>query len=306
MASEESLIVRLEADTANLERGLTRVEGDLAAVIRGANRADQSFLSMSKSTKLLADGVVGLSKAALAAGTALSAMIVLSAKSEQELATLAATAGTTTKNFSALSFAMSQAGIDAQGTADAMNDITEATAEFAKVGSGPFQDFADIVGLTSQEARVLSGELQHLSGEEALLKLNKEMQAINVPAGQMNFALKAISADLAKTTLLFADNGEELIRLKKRYEEVNKQLSITNEQAKDLKDAAESFDLMTAAAGKSSKAISASLAPAFDDFINDVTTKIPVATNLIIDYFNSFKDPEDIKSVPELGRQITG
>ncbi len=295
--SSEKLIIELKAETAGLESSLNKINKKLGNVEKSADGADISLNKFAAAAKVTATAVT-------AAAAAITTMIVLAGKSQKEMDNLARTAGTNKKNFEELAFAFSQFGVDAKGTADAMNDVRERLGEFAAAGTGPFQDFADVMGLSAEEAQTLAGEMQHLSGEDAIGLMVSRMEDAEVPAAQLSFVMKSMSNDLEYASKAFAENGKELDRLKGRLGKVNEQLSITAEQAELLAGASESFDLMLTAIGKATTAISAEFAPMLNDFFNDIIDVVPGATNTIIDFLNSFRSAEDIKSLRSINAQI--
>lgn len=302
--STENLIVELKAKTQDLEQGLRSAKKDLKGLEGQTDSTDAGLAKMSKTAVNVGNVMMTMGKGVVAAGAALTTFITLAAKSNVEMKQMANTANTTTENFKALAFAFSQVGIDAQGTADAMNDVTEAAAEFYGLGSGPFQDFADVMGLSAEEARALSGELMQMESDAALKTMSKQMEDAGVSGAQMSQTLKAISSDLAYVTPLLADNGAELDRLTQRSSELNKQLALTEGQAKDLQSVSESFDLLTGAMGSSAAMISATLAPAMEGLFNGIIDVVPDATNAIVDFINTFRSAQDIQSTAELDRQM--
>ena len=295
--STETLIIELDARTAKLQTELERTNRQLDETENNTRKADTALKSFATGAKATAVAVT-------AAAAALTTMVVLAGKTTREMENMARLAGTNKENFEALAFTFSQFGVDAKGTADSLNDVRERLGEFAAAGSGPFQDFADVMGLGAEEAKTLAEEMQYLSGEEAIGRMVSEMEAAEVPAAQMSFVMKSMSNDLEYASAAFAENGKELNRLKGRYDVMNKQLGITAAQAEDLKFASESFNLMTESFGKASTAISATLAPVMTEFFNDIIEVVPNATNTIIDFINSFKSAESIKSVSQLDAQI--
>ena len=301
----ESLIVKLQGDTSSLDKSLSKTNKNLNETSKATKKADNSLIKFEKSTKTVDVGLFGLSKAAIAVGAALTTMITLSAKGEQELQVFAKTARTTTGDFEALAFATKQLGLDAKATADAMNDVNERLAEFGVGdGAGAFDDFALAMGLTKDEAKAVASELKELSGEDALRELVNQMQEAETSTADMNFVLKSLSNDLAYASTLFEDNGKELDRLKNRYNEVNKSLSITQEEAKGLTESAESFDLLVETLGNGAKVIASQLAPALNEFFNGVIDVVPGATQVIVDFINTFRNAENIENVDSLNRLI--
>ena len=303
MATEE-LVLELKGKTNQFERSMASSTKASDALIKSTNKAKGSISKLTPAAKGVAGGLATMAKGVALAATALTTMVTISAKNEQELATLTDTAGKTREEFESLSFAFKQYGVDAKGTADALNDVSERLGEFAAAGTGPFQDFADVMGINKTEARALAEELQFLSGDEAIQRMYTEMEKANVPAAQMSFVMKSMSNDLEYASALFADQGKELNTLTSRYNRMNEQIGITSQQSEDLKDVATSFDLMQTSFSKASTAISATLAPQFEGFFNAVIEIVPKATNAIIDFINQFKDASEINSIKQLNSQI--
>lgn len=301
----ESLVVKLKGDTSSLDKSLSKTNKNLNELDGNVSKSDKSLASMTKGAAVAGNAVLELSKAAIAVGVALTTMITLTAKGEQELQVFAKTARTTTSDFEALAFATKQIGLDAKGTADAMNDVNERLAEFGVGdGAGAFDDFAMAMGLSKDEAKAVAAELKELSGEDALRELVNQMEAAETSTADMNFVLKSLSNDLAYASVLFEDNGKQLDKLKGQYSAVNDELSITQKEAEGLTEAATSFDLLTETLGNSAKVISAQLAPALNEFFNGVIDVVPEATQVIVDFINTFRDAENIENIDSLNRLI--
>ena len=292
----ESLIVELGADTGDLDKALTSTDKKLDDLNKTTGKSDAALGKLT-------DVAAATAKAFVGAGVALTTFITLSAKSNLELKNLADTAKLSTAEFQSMAFAFGQIGVDAKGTADALNDVTERLGEFAAAGSGPFQDFADVMGLTSEDAQELAKDLQYLSGDQAIQYMVNEMEDANIATAQMSFVMKSMSNDLEYASGLFADNGAELNRLQGRYKALHEELALTSAEAQDLQDVAESFDLLTEAFGLAAQKVSSTLAPVLNAFFNSVIEVTPRATQAIVDFINAFRDAaniEDATSVTNL------
>lgn len=300
-----SLVVKLEGDISSLNKDLTTTKKNLRDVDKSVSDTDKGLASMTKGAAVAGNAVLELSKAAIAVGAALTTMITLTAKGEQELQVFAKTARTTTSDFEALAFATKQIGLDAKGTADAMNDVNERLAEFGVGdGAGAFDDFAMAMGLSKDEAKAVAAELKELSGEDALRELVNQMEAAETSTADMNFVLKSLSNDLAYASVLFEDNGKQLDKLKGQYSAVNDELSITQKEAEGLTEAATSFDLLTETLGNGAKVISAQLAPALNEFFNSIIEVVPTATNTIVDFINKFREAANIDNISSINREL--
>lgn len=306
--STEQLIIELDARTAKLDAKLNKVERNLDGVENKTKKADRAFAKFSsgfnKMDINLKSILTGSATAILALSAAVTAMTLSSAKNRRELELLAGQAKTSTSDFQALSFATSKYGIDAEKIADISKDIADKIGEFSAAGTGAFQDYADVMKLSKDQAREAAQEFEGLSSQEILGKMVSRMEDASVSGDKMTFVLESLGSDASRLIPLFKGNSSELKELKKRFNDVNDSLQITGKQADALRDVSNTFTLMTSSIGNATTAISATLAPAFDDFFNSVIRVVPSATKAIIDFTNSFLDPEDINSVAGVLKQL--
>lgn len=294
--STEQLIIELDARTAKLDAKLKKVEKQLDGVDDSTKKVDGSLSKLGNVAITAGAGILKVGAAVVALGTAIGVMTLKAASSRKELELFSRQAKTTTNDFMSLAFATKQYGINAEQIADISKDISDKIGEFAAAGTGTFQDYADVMKLTKEEARLTAIEFQSLSSEEVIGKMVSEMEAANVTGSKMTFVLESMGNNLSKLAPLFSDNSKELNTLKARFDSVNASMNITAGQAEGLKGVAVSFDLVQASLGKSATVISATLAPVIDDFFNDVIEVVPTATQTIIDFANSFLDAENISS----------
>lgn len=298
--STEKLIVEVDARVKQAEQDIKGLKEEVGGLKQKTDETDRSLRKFVKNTKKAGETVSKYAKRIAAAGVALTTYVTIAAKAEQDTKRLADTAKTTTEDFKGLAFAFSQVGVDAKGTADAMNDVSERLGEFSAAASGPFQDFADVMGLTTEEAQALAQTLQQESPEDAIRFMVDAMEDANVEGAQMSFVLKSMSNDLEYANKLFRDNGAELDRLKNKYGELEEQLGLTSDQAQGLQKAAEEFGLVTKAVKLGATAIASELAPEFIRFFEYVTESVPEATQAVIDFINSWRDPENVRNVASL------
>jgi len=294
----------LDAQTQKLDAKLRASEKRMDEFEGKTEKADKSLFKMSETGKNVAGGLLNLAKGALAVNAAISAMVLISAKNRKSLELLSNQAKTSAEDFQALSFATSQYGVNAEQIADISKDISDKVSEFSIAGTGAFQDYADTLKLTKEEAREAAKEFTTMSSQEVIGKMVSEMESAGVSAYDMTFALESIGNDLSKLQPAFANNSKELLKLKSRFNDVNESLQITGVQAEKLKEVSTSFELMTTQIGNASTSISATLAPVMDDFFNDVINIVPDATQTIIDFANSFLDAENISSIAGVNTQI--
>ena len=300
----ESLIVELDAKTAKLDARLKTTEEKLEQLNTQTKKNDNSFKKLTATAGMVAGQLAKAATVALAVGAAITAMTLKAASSRKELEGFARQAKTTAEDFQALSFATSQYGINAEKIADINKDIFDKIGEFSAAGTGTFQDYADVMKLTKDEARSLAIEFQSLSGEEVIGKMVSEMETAGTSGAQMTFVLESMGSDLSKLMPLYQGNSKELLTLKKRFSDVNDSLQITGIQAEKLKAVGTTYGLLTSQLGNAATAVSATIAPVMDDFFNDIIEVVPDATQSIIDFINTFLDAENITSVGAVNKQI--
>lgn len=157
---------------------------------------------------------VGVVSAGLAAGSAAFLAFANSiSTSNRELETLSRQSNMSAEDFRALSFATGTVGVDADQVSGQLEDMRRKLAEFGKVGTGAFQDYADIMNLNATEAKALAVELSNLSGQDALQKLVNNMQAANVPMSEMGFVLDSLGSDMDRLIPLFVAGGASVKKL---------------------------------------------------------------------------------------------
>jgi len=298
MADTASLVVRVKSE------GVGKTDRDLSNLSNTANKTEKSAVTLASAMKGVTIIATAVAAAVTVTGGALGKMTLESAKNERELTNLSKTAKTTREDFAALSFVFKQYGVDAKGTADAMNDVSERLGEFAAAASGPFQDFADVMGLTKKQAVDMANELQRMKPEDAITRMVAEMEKANVQGAQMSFVLKSMSNDLEYASAAFENNGSKIKGLKKEFSELNRELILNQRQADQLATVATQYELLTSALGGASSVISSSLAPTMNGFFNSIIEVVPNATNTIVDFINTFNDASEIQSVAQIDRQM--
>ena len=290
---------------------MKKTDARLDELTKSTKKADDNLDGLGKTFKKTA-GVIGAgvgtlakySAAALAVGAALSALIVNSSKSRKETELFARQAKTSTENFEALAFATKQYGIDAEKIGDISKDVSDRIGEFSSAGTGVFQDYADVMKLTKEEAALVAKEFENMNSEQILGAMAKNMESVGASGDAMTFVFESIAGDASQLIPLFSENSKLLKELKTRYADVADSMQLTSNQAIALKEASTSFDLLTTSMGKATDAIGATLAPVLDDFFNDIIDVVPDATQTIIDFMNSFLDAENITSIAGVNKEI--
>ena len=206
----ESLIVELDARTAKLDAGLKKTDKHLEELETQTGKNDKALAAMSKTASAVGSALTVTATAGLALATALTAVVLKSAASQKELTLLSRQAKLSTEDFEALSFATKQYGINAEQIADISKDISDKLGEFSKVGTGAFKDFADIVGLTKEQAMEAAKEFENMSSDQVIGEMVRQMEEAGASSNQMTFALESMGNDLSRLIPLFTDSSKEL------------------------------------------------------------------------------------------------
>lgn len=304
MAVTEKLLVKLDADVKGYIDGMDKADKGNKNTTKSGNAVSGSMSKIGSVASVAAGAIAGLAAGAVALGTALTAMALNAADNRKELERFARQAKTTASEFQALSFATSQFGIDADSLADITKDISDRLGEFATAGTGTFQDFADVMGLTASEARETALAMQEMSGQDAIQYMVSQMESAGASTNQVTFVLESMGSELSRLTPLFAENGTELDRITDKYNKFAGAVNISEQEAKDLAELNESFGLLKSSFENAATAISATLAPTLNSFINSVLEVVPDATETIIDFVNSFKGAEDQQNIDSIIRQV--
>ena len=300
----EKLIVELDADTKKLDSSLTSSTKKIDELEGATNKADSSLNRFSTVASSAGNIVGAFGVAAVTAGAALSTMVVMAGKGQMELEQLARQAKLSTAEFEALSFATRQYGVDGEAIADISKDIADKLGEFAKVGTGPFQDIADVIGITKEGAQDLAIEFENMSSEQVIGELVRRMEDAGASTNDMTFALESMGNDLSKLLPLFANNGQALSTLKGQYTSATQSIRLTREEAEKLKESATAFDLLTDSLGTASDKILSKIAGPLTEFFTSLTTLVPGVTQHLVNFINTFVDANDITSIKEVEDQI--
>lgn len=296
MATEE-LIVLLDAKTQKLDAKLKATDEKLKGLEDQTKRNDSALANMAKAG-------IKLAGAATVAATALSTMVLMSARSVKELKLLSDQAGLTLNEFNALASAAKVYNVDAEKMADISKDLKDKIGEFSAVGTGAFQDFVDVVGLSKDEALETASQFQHMSSDQVLGQMVSQMEAAGATGAQMTFVMESMGSDASRLIPLFQNQSQRLNELTNAYDKINGSLELTQQQQDSLIGLSTDWDNFTKTMGNSANVISATLAPTLSNFINDVIKVVPEATQVLVDFFNTFIDAKNQTDIKSINRQI--
>ena len=295
--NSEGLVIELQTKMGNSLKDIKSLNNELSELDKNAGSSDSNL-------KTFTGTVFKVGAAATAAATALVSFVTVTAKSRKELQLLSDQAKISSGEFESLAFAAKMYGVEAGSLSDISKDLFDKIGEYSAVGTGAFQDVADVIGLSKDEAIKFANELSSLTAPQAIQEITNQLEISGATSAQTTFVMESLGNELSRLNPLFKDNGAELAMLTARYDEVNGSIGLLASQEQDLAKLADTNQMLWEQLGNAGTLISASLAPAVNDFFNGVISIVPDATNAIYDFIDSFKELEDRDSIRALDADI--
>ena len=136
--------------------------------------------------------------------TALTALVLKTTQSAQEIDRFAKLANTSAESFQYMAAGAAQFGIQQDKLADILKDVQDKVGDFLQTGAGPLADFfekiAPQVGVTAEQFR-------RLSGKDALQLYVSSLERANLSQAEMTFYMEAIASDSTLLLPLLRDNA---------------------------------------------------------------------------------------------------
>jgi len=297
----EKLVLEMKAEASQLKRELDTVNKKIKTAEESTEdyrkenqKTEGGMKSMAGKAGVLAKGIAGAATAVTAATAAFVAYATAQGRAIQETQALATMAGVTVEEFKRLSFVYGTVGINAEKFGDITKDVQERIGEFQNAGTGAFQDVADALGLTSDEALALSSDFEKMSGQEVLQEVVNRMEDAGKSSQQMSAVLEALASDTTRLIPLLQDGGKAANELKEQFDNVNVELS--PEERQQFADLANDVDMAQTA---------------FVNWINNgIAPFLPLIGDAAIalsEFFASAQagsDLEDIYDNPELVKSV--
>lgn len=231
----EKLIVELDAKTTKLDAALKKTNAKLVGLEAKSKKADSGLLSMSRAAGTAGKGLkstAAFAKKTAIAVAAMNAAVIATAKVAAEYAKEIKTAATLTnvsvESMQALSYATNTVGISMEKMSDISKDTSEKIGEFLNTGGGGFQDFADAMGMSEEQAAATAKEFQGMAGPDVLQAMVSQMESAGVNSEQMSHALEGMASDTTNLIPLLKDGGKAIKELKQHFYETNVVLSETD------------------------------------------------------------------------------
>ena len=239
--STEKYNIELSANALKLKQELDSATKELDKLKKGFKGADKEQGLLAEGAKRMG-GAVKVAVGAIAAATvALVAYANVQGRAIRETEALATMSGLTVEEFRKQSFIMGTVGVTAEKYGDIMKDTQEKVGDFLASGGGAFQDFADVMKLTEQDALSLAKEFETMSGAQVLQAMVSQMENAKVSTQQMSFALEGMASDTTRLIPLLRDGGNQAQALGSKFDEIN--IELTEEEQTQFKLLAENVDL---------------------------------------------------------------
>ena len=232
--AKEPLIVELDARTKKLDAKLISTNEKLDKLSGKTEKADTKLKTLSNSASILGKsiGVAAVAVTALTAGTV--ALINKTTEYSKKIKIASKLSGVHSEQLQKMAFATNTVGIDVEKLGDIFKDSREKIGDFLNTGGGGFQDFADAMKLTKDEAKKAAEEFSHLSGPEILQEMVTRMEEADVSFVQMSHALEGMASDTTNLIPLLSDSGKEMKNLSDAMADVT--VPLTDDDLQKLED----------------------------------------------------------------------
>ena len=209
--NSEGLVIELQTKMGSSLKDIKSLNSELSELDKNSGGSE---LSLKKFTGT----VFKVGAAATAAATALVSFVTVTAKSRKELQLLSDQARISSGEFESLAFAAKMYGVEAGSLSDISKDLFDKIGEYSAVGTGAFQDVADVIGLSKDEAIKFANELSSLTAPQAIQEITNQLEISGATSAQTTFVMESLGNELSRLNPLFKDNGSELAILTARYD----------------------------------------------------------------------------------------
>lgn len=206
----EKLIIELDAKTSKLQAELDETNKKLDELDGNTEKADKGLFTMSGTSDIAAKSLGAVAAAAGVVITSITSLTKVTSEYAKEIKVASDLSGVAAEQLQLMAHATATVGIGIEQLGDISKDTREKIGDFLNTGGGGFQDFADAMKLTKEEARLMAAEFAELSGPEILQEMVSRMEDAEVSAVQMSHALEGMASDTTKLIPLLRDGGREL------------------------------------------------------------------------------------------------
>ncbi|MDT8895788.1 hypothetical protein RSO41_14110 [Halomonas sp. I1] len=248
------------------------------------DRSSRASRSISRLTPIAGAVKTAALGGAAALGGFSAALLVVArsaAIAARELKNQARLAGVSVESFQQLAYAGKSVGVEQQKLADIFKDTQDKVGDFLATGGGELKDYfeniAPLVGQTTEEFR-------GLSGPQALIKLQKGLDAANLSMEEQVFYLESVADEASLLQPLLRNNAEGLHQMAKEARDLNAVLS--QSEVDRLTELAQGFDQL----GQQIRTETSRAILQFDELIKDTLESASEGLTALARGFNVFMD----------------
>lgn len=213
----EKGIKQADKNLFKLEQTGDKTEKQINKLKSSITKLSHESIASKSSIDSSAQALGSMRVKAAAAAVAIATMTVRATENNKMLERGAYVAGLLTSEYQAMALASKSVGVDMGQIESILGDTEEKIGEFINAGSGGFQDFADAMGMTEEQARNTAISLQNLSGRDVLIEMVKQMESADLTAEQMNNALESMGSEARYLLPLLKDGANGLKNLEGRF-----------------------------------------------------------------------------------------
>tara|TARA_R110001583_G_scaffold34551_1_gene115858 strand:- start:12037 stop:14238 length:2202 start_codon:yes stop_codon:yes gene_type:complete len=227
---------------AKLAVELVGRDADLRRTLDRSKRQGESWgTSLAAAGRMAGVGLTAVTGAAVAAVTAVNALVMENAALGRELQGVAAVGNTSVMEFQVLAYAARSYNLEQSKTGDILKDLQDKMGDFSATGGGEMADFFENVG---NAAGVTVDQLRALSGPDALIAIKRALDDANVPMSEQVFYLESIADEASKLLPLLAANGAGYQDLRDQFVQTNS--ALTESEIGRFDEYARDVDMMNA------------------------------------------------------------
>ncbi|MBY8157107.1 hypothetical protein KW508_03650 [Vibrio fluvialis] len=228
-------IIRMEQ---RVDKFATDVSKNLGSINDASNMLMNGLRGAKFGGYIAAVGAVGY--AAVSAANQIKQIGTAAMHTSQELNLAATRSRTSVQEIATLGAVTSTVGISMEKLGDISKDVFDRIGDYATMGTGPLQDFFDVVG---DKSGVTVEQLQRMSGPEVLGTLVSEMEKAGASGSQITFVMESIASDASNLTPLLRNNSAALKELSSQFDTTR--AVISKGTAESVAVVNNSFEVMT-------------------------------------------------------------
>ena len=273
---------KLKKKTRDATKEVKKSDKSLTSLAKSSKKTEASTTKLNKAFKDVRGPVDDASQAFknfafISGGAALTAIAAFTyhlGDAERQLRTSALMANMSTGDFEKLTFVYKQFGMTVDQTSDIFKDSREKIGQWLTDQTGGFEDFGNVMGMTTEQLTAYAKEVEGLSGQQLLQRVVSDMEDAGISASQMSFALEGLASEATRMIPALTDNGKAVRDLEKDYDSFNAALALDDKEIEQYARLNKEFDLLFDTIGNRATKVMAPFAEILSEMARDVTEMI--------------------------------